>query len=207
MIEHTDIGERLYELREQRGWTQVRTAQEAGLSHATITHLETGKVEPRMPTLRKLARAFGVTVDELKTPLADESTEGEAVAGKGRSRRVGAPEAAPGRVLHAHAGTFRIVARRLRDDLAAEPSDLPALYATSLLASRGAQTLAETLIKKEVRGVDVDAEFFAMRDIYAALAEVESAVDAIRDAYRRRGEPEPEVGENIAVLDEYRRAG
>jgi len=60
-----DVGERLWELREERGWSQKRTAKEAGLSHVTIANLETGKVEPRLPTLRKLARTFGMTVDEL----------------------------------------------------------------------------------------------------------------------------------------------
>ena len=65
MIAHTDLGERLWELREERGWSQKRTAREAGLSHVTIAHLETGKVEPRLPTLRKLARTFDMTVDEL----------------------------------------------------------------------------------------------------------------------------------------------
>ena len=65
MIAQTDLGERLWELREERGWSQKRTAKEAGLSHVTIAHLETGKVEPRLPTLRKLARTFDMTVDEL----------------------------------------------------------------------------------------------------------------------------------------------
>jgi len=64
LIANTDVGERLWELRDERGWSQKRTAKEAGLSHVTIAHLETGKVEPRMPTLRKLARTFGMTVDE-----------------------------------------------------------------------------------------------------------------------------------------------
>lgn len=59
-----DIGERLYELREDRGWTQRRLAEEARTSQVTITHVETGKVSPRMPTIRRLARAFGISTDE-----------------------------------------------------------------------------------------------------------------------------------------------
>lgn len=59
-----DIGERLYELREDRGWTQRRLAEEARISQVTVTHVETGKVSPRLPTVRRLARAFGMSTDE-----------------------------------------------------------------------------------------------------------------------------------------------
>jgi transcriptional regulator with XRE-family HTH domain len=77
LIAGTDVGERLWELREERGWSQKRTAREAGLSHVTVAHLETGKVEPRMPTLRKLARTFGMTVDEFLG--VEDSTETSAL--------------------------------------------------------------------------------------------------------------------------------
>src|SRR4051812_616464 len=34
------LGERLFELREERGWSQSQLAVEAGLSHVTVTHVE-----------------------------------------------------------------------------------------------------------------------------------------------------------------------
>lgn len=59
------IGERLWELRDERGWSQKGLANLSGVSHVTIVHLETGRIgNPRMPTLRRLARAFGMTVEE-----------------------------------------------------------------------------------------------------------------------------------------------
>ncbi|MDP9479367.1 MAG: helix-turn-helix domain-containing protein [Actinomycetota bacterium] len=66
-----DIGARLFELREERGWSQTRTAKEAGVSQTSIVHIETGQVRPRLATLRRLAKGFGITVEELTgAPLA-----------------------------------------------------------------------------------------------------------------------------------------
>ena len=67
----TDIGARLFELREERGWSQTETARKAGVSQTTIVHVETGQVRPRMATLRRLAKGLGITVEELiDAPLA-----------------------------------------------------------------------------------------------------------------------------------------
>src|SRR5215203_1380400 len=63
-----EIGERVFELRDARGWSQVELAERAGINPATVTHVETGKVQPRLGTLRRLARAFGVDVEELSPP-------------------------------------------------------------------------------------------------------------------------------------------
>jgi transcriptional regulator with XRE-family HTH domain len=51
---------RLRELREQRLMTQGELAAKAGLTHATISRLETGKHRPYFSTIRKLAGALGV---------------------------------------------------------------------------------------------------------------------------------------------------
>ncbi len=66
-----DIGARLFELRTERDWSQTETARKAGVSQTTIVHVETGQVRPRMATLRRLAKGFGITVEELmEVPLA-----------------------------------------------------------------------------------------------------------------------------------------
>ena len=68
MNEGAAIGERLFELRDERGWTQKELAKLSGVSHTTIVHLETGQIgKPRMPTLRRLAKAFGMSVEEFAT--------------------------------------------------------------------------------------------------------------------------------------------
>jgi transcriptional regulator with XRE-family HTH domain len=41
--------------------TQRELASKAGLTHATISRLETGKHRPYFSTIRKLARALGVS--------------------------------------------------------------------------------------------------------------------------------------------------
>lgn len=59
------FGRKLRLLRATKGWSQQRTAKEAGLRVDTLSLLERGKSQPRMPTLFKLAEAFGVSVEEL----------------------------------------------------------------------------------------------------------------------------------------------
>jgi transcriptional regulator with XRE-family HTH domain len=67
MSETPDIGARLFELRDSRGWTQDKVAEEAGVSHTTVVGLETGRIkDPRTVTLRRLARAFDMDLDEFR---------------------------------------------------------------------------------------------------------------------------------------------
>lgn len=51
--------------RERQGRTQLEVAVAAGVTPATIVRVETGRHEPTLATLRKLAGALGVTVGEL----------------------------------------------------------------------------------------------------------------------------------------------
>src|ERR671910_1643429 len=52
-------------LREERGLTQKEAAELANVYHRTLIALETGKRPPYMPTVTKIARAYGVSVGEL----------------------------------------------------------------------------------------------------------------------------------------------
>ena len=56
---------KLKELRKQRGWTQPVLAKKSGLSPGYIARVETGRHDPKLSTLVKLAKALGVTVSEL----------------------------------------------------------------------------------------------------------------------------------------------
>ena len=59
------IRDRLLAYRVSRGWTQVRTAEEAGVGRATVENIETGaNRKPHRATLMKLALAFGVSLEE-----------------------------------------------------------------------------------------------------------------------------------------------
>ena len=52
-------------LRERRGLTQKEAAELAEVSEVTLYRLESGKQTPYMPTVTKIARAYGVPLDEL----------------------------------------------------------------------------------------------------------------------------------------------
>lgn len=56
---------RLKALRKARHWTQPKLAWEAGVSPGYIARLETGRHDPKLSTLIKLAKALGVPVAEL----------------------------------------------------------------------------------------------------------------------------------------------
>jgi DNA-binding XRE family transcriptional regulator len=59
------IGERLKKQRTRRALTQAELADHAGVTTATVARIERDEIEPRMTTLRKLARALGVDPAEL----------------------------------------------------------------------------------------------------------------------------------------------
>src|SRR5919112_2452440 len=60
------VGRRLVAIRERRMWTQVRLAEEAGVSPTTVSGIENGRISrPHFGTLRKLAVALGVEPEEL----------------------------------------------------------------------------------------------------------------------------------------------
>jgi transcriptional regulator with XRE-family HTH domain len=65
----------LRQIREAQGITQRALAARAGITQAALFRLESGETDPRLSTLRKLAKALNVTVADL--------------IGEGKSRRGG----------------------------------------------------------------------------------------------------------------------
>jgi DNA-binding XRE family transcriptional regulator len=59
------IAVKLRVLREERGLTQKEAAKLANVYHRTLMYLESGKRAPYMPTVTKIARAYGVPLEEL----------------------------------------------------------------------------------------------------------------------------------------------
>ena len=53
------------DLRQARGWTQLELANALGVTPATVFNWERGRYEPKASQLRALARAFGVSMDEI----------------------------------------------------------------------------------------------------------------------------------------------
>ena len=78
-----NIGQRVKEERQFKGWSQRDLARETGVNTDTISGIETGQHEPRPSTLRKLAEGLGVEVRDLFM---------EPVLPKAPAREAGQPE-------------------------------------------------------------------------------------------------------------------
>jgi transcriptional regulator with XRE-family HTH domain len=63
--ELTGVGSRLRELRRRREITLTDLAAQTGISVSTLSRLESGDRRPTLELLLPLARAYGVTLDEL----------------------------------------------------------------------------------------------------------------------------------------------
>lgn len=56
---------RIADLRSEHAWTQADVAQRVGVSRQTINAIETGKFDPSLPVAFRLARLFGLKIEEL----------------------------------------------------------------------------------------------------------------------------------------------
>lgn len=167
------LGQRIWELREERGWSQRRMSKEAGITQVTASKIETGQVMPRSPTLRKLARVFDMTVDEL---LGMEGGADPFVPSP-------APEDAKARVTAILKGRLSGAARTLRE--IAEIAD-PHERERYLIAAL--QTFA-THTAVDLENADL-ADAQELEGAYRAIA------DAVAAAYSREAREAAEVRES-----------
>jgi putative transcriptional regulator len=56
---------RLRVLRAERDWSQADLADALGVSRQTINALETGRYDPSLPLAFKLARLFGLPIEQI----------------------------------------------------------------------------------------------------------------------------------------------
>lgn len=75
--------ETLRELRRRRGLSQKDLAKKSGIGQDSISGIESGRHEARPSTLRRLAEALGVEVED----LFRESEAPKAIAPQGRGVR------------------------------------------------------------------------------------------------------------------------
>lgn len=74
------IGQRLKKLREEKDLTQAQVAKILGVSRTTYTQYETGKSEPDLATVSKLAEIYETSVDfllgktDIPTPIETNET-------------------------------------------------------------------------------------------------------------------------------------
>ena len=78
-----NIATNIKRLREQQGFIQKQVALELGIGYSNYNKMENGAREPSVIELKKLARLYNITVDELLNPedttpkevfIADHST-------------------------------------------------------------------------------------------------------------------------------------
>lgn len=63
-----DLGQRLAATRSQSGLSQNAVAHRAGLAASYLSRIETGKIQPTVPTAHKIAEALRVPLGELLGP-------------------------------------------------------------------------------------------------------------------------------------------
>jgi ribosome-binding protein aMBF1 (putative translation factor) len=63
-----ELGKAVREMREQRGWTQARLADAAGLTQPAVARFEAGGTVPTIPVLERLACALEAELVVRLTP-------------------------------------------------------------------------------------------------------------------------------------------
>ena len=59
------LGQRINELRQARGWSQVELAKRLNISKQTVSNWENDNIQPSIEMLIRISKLFGVTTDYL----------------------------------------------------------------------------------------------------------------------------------------------
>ena len=62
------MNNRLRELRDARDWSQGELAERLDVSRQTVNALETGKYDPSLPLAFRIARLFGLSIEDVFSP-------------------------------------------------------------------------------------------------------------------------------------------
>ena len=62
------MNNRLRELRDAQGWSQGELADRLAVSRQTVNALETGKHDPSLPLAFRIARLFGLRIEDVFLP-------------------------------------------------------------------------------------------------------------------------------------------
>jgi putative transcriptional regulator len=62
------VKNRLKVLRAERDWSQAELADHLAVSRQTVNALETGKYDPSLPLAFKIARLFGLRIEDVFDP-------------------------------------------------------------------------------------------------------------------------------------------
>jgi transcriptional regulator with XRE-family HTH domain len=182
---------RLRVLRAERGLSLTEAAERAGIQRQTLALLERGERHPHDPTLAKIAKGYGVPIEDLLEEPALAGTPGKAEA----------PDTGPS-ALAPWAAYARRVAARTRSHTADphSPAFRDAWAALSFVEERNrdAAELWGVLFEEELGWEAYADEPFAA--LNAVLAALEELVEALAEAQRRAeqmaaGFAESEIGQ------------
>lgn len=59
------LGENVRRIREEKGMTQIELCRKLEVDRAYMSNIENGKKNPTLATIEKIAKALGVSLDEL----------------------------------------------------------------------------------------------------------------------------------------------
>ena len=59
------MNNRLKQLRAERGWSQAALADRLEVSRQSVNAIETGKYDPSLPLAFRIARMFGLRIEEI----------------------------------------------------------------------------------------------------------------------------------------------
>ena len=74
-INFKTIGERIRKLRQEKGFTQEKIAEELEVSIAYMSRIERGVTEISLKRLAQISEILDISIDELITGIEKESTE------------------------------------------------------------------------------------------------------------------------------------
>jgi transcriptional regulator with XRE-family HTH domain len=86
---HESLPGKLRVLRARQGLTLIEAAEKVGIGRDTLSDLERGNRHPVMPTLAKIAKGYGVPVDELLEEPALTGPKAPAPSASGRPSEAG----------------------------------------------------------------------------------------------------------------------
>jgi GTP diphosphokinase / guanosine-3',5'-bis(diphosphate) 3'-diphosphatase len=145
-------------LRLRRGWSQRTLADAIGVKQPHIARLESGHNDPSLSTMRKLAVALGVTVEEIAHQLASQEA-GEDGASPGLSGYTGDPAATLLKAAEFAAHKHR---HQRRKDAEASPYINHPIALANVLCTEGGITdpviLSAALLHDTIEDTDTDYE-------------------------------------------------
>ena len=65
------MNNRLKVLRAERNWSQAELAQRLDVSRQSVNAIETGKYDPSLPLAFRIARLFGLSLEQIFTDVTD----------------------------------------------------------------------------------------------------------------------------------------